>query len=115
MNDVRNDYGAAYGRLAERVQVINLEWNWQPNPRALAYAHYGWERMRNRMAQISDDPAGWASGDPNAGGAAYPLANRWDEHGVPSPPIQVIWFLPMHEVRELRISSTSVVSLRLVE
>ena len=74
-----NDYGAAYGRLAERIQVVNLEWNWQPTPKALAYAYYGWERMRNRMALVSDDPAGWATGDPNAGGAVYPLANRWDE------------------------------------
>jgi MtrB/PioB family decaheme-associated outer membrane protein len=74
-----NEYGAAYGRLAERIQVVNLEWNWQPSPKTLAYAYYGWERLRNRMASISDDPAGWATGDPNAGGAAYPFANRWDE------------------------------------
>ncbi len=74
-----NDYGAAYGRLGERITAVNLEWNWQPRPGASVYAYYGFERMRNRMAQISDDPAGWGTGNPNAGGPAYPLANRWDE------------------------------------
>jgi MtrB/PioB family decaheme-associated outer membrane protein len=81
-----DDYGAAYGRLGERVRAFNLEWNWQPSPGASAYAYYGFERRRNRMALISDDPAGWGTGtagwgtgNPNAGGAAYPLSNRWDE------------------------------------
>ncbi len=74
-----NEYGAAYGRLDERKYAFNLEWNWQPRPSASAYAHYGLERARNRMASINDDPAGYLSGDPNAGGAVYPLANRWDE------------------------------------
>jgi MtrB/PioB family decaheme-associated outer membrane protein len=74
-----NDYGATYGRLSDRVAALNLEWNWQPRPAATAYAHYGFERRKNRMAQINDDPAGWATGDPNAGGAVYPLANRWEE------------------------------------
>ena len=73
-----NEYGAAYGRLAERIQVVNLEWNWQPAPKTLTYAYYGWERMRNRMASINDDPAGWVTGDPGAGGAVYPLVNSWD-------------------------------------
>jgi MtrB/PioB family decaheme-associated outer membrane protein len=76
---VDNDYGAAYGRLAERIAAFNLEWNWQPRPGASAYAHYGFERRSNRIAQIADNPAGWATGNPNAGGAVYPLANRWDE------------------------------------
>ncbi|MBI3042926.1 MAG: MtrB/PioB family decaheme-associated outer membrane protein [Betaproteobacteria bacterium] len=76
---LENDYGAAYGRLGERITAFNLEWNWQPRPAASAYAHYGFERRHNRMAQISDDPAGWGTGNPNAGGAAYPLANRWEE------------------------------------
>lgn len=31
------------------------------------------------MALIADDPAGYLSGDPNAGGAVYPARNRWDE------------------------------------
>jgi MtrB/PioB family decaheme-associated outer membrane protein len=74
-----DDYGAAYGRLGEQIRAFNLEWNWQASTRASAYAHYGFERVRNRMALISDAPAGWSSGNPNAGGAAYPLANRWDE------------------------------------
>jgi len=74
-----NEYGAAYGRLDERKYAFNLEWNWQPRPSASAYAHYGLERARNRMASINDDPAGYLSGDPNAGGAVYPFANRWDE------------------------------------
>jgi hypothetical protein len=74
-----NDYDASYGRLGERVSAFNIEWNWHPRPAAAAYAHYGFERRRQRMAQIGDDPAGWATGNPNAGGAAYPLANRWWE------------------------------------
>ena len=74
-----NDYGGAYGRLGESISAFNLEWSWQPRPGASAYAHYGFQRRRNRMAQVSDDPAGWGTGNPNAGGAAYPLANRWDE------------------------------------
>ncbi|MBI4208031.1 MAG: MtrB/PioB family decaheme-associated outer membrane protein [Betaproteobacteria bacterium] len=74
-----NDYGAQYGRLGERVYIFNLEWSWLPSPRASAYAHYGFERVRSRMALISDDPAGLSTGNPNAGGAVYPLANRWDE------------------------------------
>lgn len=73
-----DDYDAAYGRLAERRAALNLEWNWQPAPRSSAWAHYGFERLLNRMATINDDPAGWGTGDPNAGGAVYPLANRWD-------------------------------------
>ena len=76
---LRNRYGAAYGRLGERTSALNLEWSWQPGTRASAYAHYGFQRSRNRMAQISDDPAGFGTGDPNAGGAVYPLANRWEE------------------------------------
>jgi MtrB/PioB family decaheme-associated outer membrane protein len=74
-----NSYGAAYGRLDEQKYALNLEWSWQPRPGTSAYAHYGFERVRNRMAQISDDPAGYATGNPNAGGPVYPLANRWDE------------------------------------
>lgn len=76
---LENDYGAAYGRLAERIAGFNLEWNWQPRPGASAYAYYGFERRRSRMATISDDPAGWGTGNPDAGGPVYPLANRWDE------------------------------------
>lgn len=76
---LNNDYSTEYGRLGEQTRAFNLEWNWQPSPRASAYAHYGFERMRNRMAQISDDAAGWGTGNPNAGGPVYPLANRWDE------------------------------------
>ena len=74
-----NEYGAAYGRLGERRHGFNLEWSWQPGPKASAWAHYGFERTRLRMATINDDPAGYAGGDPNAGGAVYPLANRWSE------------------------------------
>lgn len=76
---LNNDYGAEYGRLGEQTRAINLEWNWQASPKASAYAHYGFERTLNRMAQINDSPAGLATGDPNAGGAVYPLTNRWDE------------------------------------
>lgn len=74
-----NDYRAAYGRLEDRSGAVNLEWNWQPRPTASAYVHYGFERRRNRMASINDDPAGYLSGDAAAGGAVYPLANRWEE------------------------------------
>ena len=77
---VDNDYGAQYGRLGERVYVFNLEWSWLPSPKASAYAHYGFERVRNRMALISDDPAGLTTGNPSAGGAVYPLSNLWDEN-----------------------------------
>jgi MtrB/PioB family decaheme-associated outer membrane protein len=73
-----NDYGATYGRLGDQVAAFNVDWNWQPRPGASAYAHYGFERRRNRMAQISDDPAGYATGNPAAGGPMYPLANLWD-------------------------------------
>jgi MtrB/PioB family decaheme-associated outer membrane protein len=73
-----NDYDAAYGRLAERIQAFNLEWNWQPAPRTAAWAWYGFERVRNDMALIGEG-AGILTGDPNAGGAAYPLTNRWQE------------------------------------
>jgi len=76
---VDNDYDAFYGRLGERKSALNLEWNWQPRPGASTYAHYGFERVKNRMAQINDSAAGWASGNPAAGGPAYPLANRWEE------------------------------------
>jgi MtrB/PioB family decaheme-associated outer membrane protein len=76
---VDNDYGAEYGRLGERIAALNLEWSWQPGPRSSAHAHYGFERIRNRMALISDDPGGYSTGDPHAGGAVYPLANQWDE------------------------------------
>jgi MtrB/PioB family decaheme-associated outer membrane protein len=75
----QNKYGATYGRLSDQLTAFNLEWNWQPHPGASAYAHYGYERRHNRMAQISDDPAGWGTGNPNAGGAVYPLANRWEQ------------------------------------
>jgi MtrB/PioB family decaheme-associated outer membrane protein len=74
-----NDYGAAYGTLEERMQGFNVEWNWQPRPRASAYAYYGFERISNAMALINDDPAGYLSGDANAGGAVYPARNRWEE------------------------------------
>jgi MtrB/PioB family decaheme-associated outer membrane protein len=74
-----NDYRAAYGRLEDRSSAVNLEWNWQPRPTASAYVHYGFERRRNRMALINDDPAGWLSGDASAGGAVYPFANQWTE------------------------------------
>lgn len=76
---VDNDYGAEYGRLGAQTRAVNLEWNWQVSPKASAYAHYGIERTRNRMALINDSPAGLATGDPNAGGAVYPLTNRWTE------------------------------------
>ena len=74
-----NDYGAQYGRLGEQTRALNLEWNWQVSPKTTAYAHYGFERTRNRMALINDNPVGLATGNPNAGGAVYPLTNRWDE------------------------------------
>jgi len=74
-----NDYGAQYGRLGERKTAFNVEWSWQPARRSSVYAHYGFERARNRMASIADDVAGWGTGNPNAGGAVYPLANRWEE------------------------------------
>ena len=73
---VDNDYGAAYGRLDEEIAGLNLEWNWQPRPGASTYAYYGFQRVRNRMASISDDAL---AGSPNAGGPVYPLANRWEE------------------------------------
>ena len=31
------------------------------------------------MALINDDPAGYTTGNPDAGGPVYPLANRWEE------------------------------------
>jgi len=74
-----DEYGAQYGRLDQRAYALNVEWNWQPRPRASAYAHYGFERRRQRMALINEDFAGYFSGDANAGGLLYPLANRWDE------------------------------------
>jgi MtrB/PioB family decaheme-associated outer membrane protein len=76
---VDNDYGAAYGRLGEQIAALNLEANWQPRPALSAYAHYGFERRRNRMALISDDEAGLGVADPHAGGAVYPLVNSWQE------------------------------------
>jgi MtrB/PioB family decaheme-associated outer membrane protein len=76
---VNNHYHAAYGRLGERIGAFNLDWSWQPGPRSSAHAHYGFERIRNRMASISDDPGGYSTGDPHAGGAVYPLANQWQE------------------------------------
>jgi len=76
---LNNDYAAEYGRLGEQTRAINLEWNWQPGPKASVYTRYGFERTRNRMAQISDNAAGWSTANPNAGGPVYPLANRWDE------------------------------------
>jgi MtrB/PioB family decaheme-associated outer membrane protein len=76
---VDNDYRAAYGRLEDRTGGVNIQWNWQPRPTASAYVHYGFERRRNRMASINDDPAGYLSGDAMAGGAVYPLANQWEE------------------------------------
>ncbi len=75
-----NRYGAEYGRRDERTSAFNVEWSWTPRPTTSAYAYYGFQRSRNRMASIADNPAGYASGDPNAGGAVYPLSNRWDEH-----------------------------------
>ena len=75
---VDNEYGAAYGRLDEQRGTFNVEWSWQPAPRTTAWAHYGYERLRNRMASISDDAGGYATGDPDAGGAVYPFANRWE-------------------------------------
>ena len=74
-----NDYGAQYGRLGERVHVFNVELSWLPSARTSTYAYYGFQRARSRMALISEDPAGLSTGNPNAGGAVYPLANRWDE------------------------------------
>jgi MtrB/PioB family decaheme-associated outer membrane protein len=74
---VDNDYGAAFGRLAERKTGFSADWSWQPNPGATAYAYYGYERLKNRMATIND--AFGPTPDPNAGGSFYPLANRWDE------------------------------------
>ena len=74
-----NGYGSAYGRLQERIHAFNVEWNWQPRPSLSARAHYGFERVRNAMALINDDPAGYTTGNPDAGGPVYPLANRWEE------------------------------------
>ncbi|CAB1367815.1 conserved protein of unknown function [Denitratisoma oestradiolicum] len=75
----RNEYDAAYGRLNDSTTALNIEWNWQASPGASAYGHYGFERLRNRMAQINENPGGLTSGDPNAGGTAYPLDNLWHE------------------------------------
>lgn len=75
----RNEYDATYGRLGDSTTALNVEWNWQASPGASAYGHYGFERLRNRMAQINENPGGLTNRDPNAGGAAYPLDNQWHE------------------------------------
>jgi MtrB/PioB family decaheme-associated outer membrane protein len=74
---VDNDYHGAYGRLGERKAGFNADWSWQPAPGTTAYAYYGYERIRNRMATIND--AFGPAPDPNAGGPFYPPENRWEE------------------------------------
>lgn len=77
---VDNDYGADYGRQRERNWSVNLDWSWTPVPTASAYAHYGFQQTRIKQANINDNTAAAlaGSGDANAGGAVYPLANAWD-------------------------------------
>ncbi|MEE8558892.1 MAG: MtrB/PioB family decaheme-associated outer membrane protein, partial [Myxococcota bacterium] len=68
------DYGTDYGLKRDRRGTLSLEWSFQPSPRASLHAYTTLERQRRDMASIKGVPIG---SDPNAGSAAYPLANTW--------------------------------------
>lgn len=79
---VDNGNDAPFGRSVERITSWNADWSWNASPTAGAYAHYSFQRSRQRQANINDAVSGpYAQGnlDPNAGGANYPLANAWSE------------------------------------
>jgi hypothetical protein len=79
---VDNGNDAAFGRSVERISSWNADWSWNVAPRAGAYAHYSFQRSRQRQANINDAASGpynLGNTDANAGGANYPLANAWSE------------------------------------
>ena len=69
------DYGADYGLQQERGGGLHVEWNWQPSPDWNAYLMGSWERAHRDLSSIAGN---FGFTDPNAGGNAYPLTNRWE-------------------------------------
>ena len=70
-----DDFGADYGLTRQRSFNAGAEWSWQISPNASIYAYYGFEQRDRAMTTIND--SGVRSSDGNAGGALFPLANRW--------------------------------------
>lgn len=69
------DFGADYGLTRQRSFNAGAEWSWQISPNASIYAYCGFEQRDRAMTTIND--SGVRSSDGNAGGALFPLANRW--------------------------------------
>jgi hypothetical protein len=77
-----NSYDADFGRSLERTNSLNADWNWNLSPRTGTYAHYSFQRTRQRQANINDAASGpynLGNEDGKAGGANYPLANAWSQ------------------------------------
>lgn len=79
---VDNDNDAPYGRSMDRITSWNADWSWNFSPSTGAYAHYSFQRARQKQANINDavsGPYALGNSDASAGGANYPLANAWSE------------------------------------
>ena len=77
-----NSYSADYGRSLERITSMNADWSWNLAPRTGTYAHYSFQRTRQRQGNINDAASGpYNNGDESAaaGSANYPLANAWSQ------------------------------------
>jgi len=70
-----DDYGTDYGLRDARAWNANLEWSWQPSPRASAYLWYGFEARVRHQATINDSFA--LSSDASAGGPVFPFDLAW--------------------------------------
>lgn len=77
-----NGNDAPFGRSVERIASWNADWSWNVSPSAGTYAHYSFQRSRQRQANINDAASGpytQGNNDDKAGGANYPLSNAWSE------------------------------------
>ena len=69
-----DDYSSDYGPRSDRRVNVNLDWSYQPSPRATFNVFGSFERTKGKLSTIRG-VAG--STDPNAGGPAFPLSNAW--------------------------------------
>ena len=70
-----DDYGADYGLRDTRAWNADVEWSWQPSPRASVMFWYGYESRSQHQATINDAFA--ISSDGSAGGPVFPYALAW--------------------------------------
>lgn len=69
---------ADYGRVGDdKADTLNLEWNYTPSPLSSFFTFYSIQQAKTRQRNIND--ARVNNGDPNAGGAYYPLSNAWED------------------------------------